>query len=268
MTAKDAGALEKAAGLLPAGTRVNVTFLAGEDSALRVHAARVIRRLGFRAVPHVSARRLTSERELMRYLSALADAGAAEEVCVVGGDPARPAGPYEDAPALIRTGLLARSGVRQVSVAGYPEGHPHIPPAELWRALEDKHRALLEQDLGMTVITQFGFDAAPVVRWLGELRARGIRSPVRVGVPGPVGVKRLLRYARRFGVNSSAGIVRKYGISLTNLLATAGPERFVERLRGQLDPARHGDVRLHLYTFGDLPASARWAHEHRSARTP
>jgi hypothetical protein len=35
-------------------------------------------------------------------------------------------------------------------------------------------------------------------------------------LPGPAGVRRLLRYAARFGVSTSAGIARKYGLSLTS----------------------------------------------------
>ncbi|MFI0369931.1 methylenetetrahydrofolate reductase [Actinomadura sp. 1N219] len=267
MTGKDAGALADAAGLIPPGTRVNVTFLAGEDLATRVSAARAVRERGLRPVPHISARRLRSESELAEYLAALAEAGAAEEICVVGGDLAEPAGPYADALAVIRSGALARSGVRHVSVAGYPEGHPHIDTPTLWRALEDKRAALHRQSLGATVITQFGFDPAPAVAWLDELRRRGVEAPVRIGVPGPAGVKRLLRYARRFGVQSSAGIVQKYGFSLTNLLGTAGPGRFIKRLQEQIDPVRHGDVALHFYTFGGIRVTAEWVRDDESMVT-
>ncbi|MGP3937858.1 methylenetetrahydrofolate reductase [Nonomuraea sp. KM88] len=268
MTGKDVHALEEATGLLPHGTRVNVTYLGNEDLAMRVTAARAVLQHAFTPVPHISARRLPSAPALEAYLSALAEAGAAEEVCVVGGDPAEPAGPYEDALAVIRGGLLAKHGVRHVSVAAYPEGHPRISDRLLWRALEDKHRVLGQQGVGMTAITQFGFDPAPVLDWLEQARDRGIDCPVRVGVPGPAGVKRLLRYARRFGVTSSAGVAQKYGFSLANLLGTAGPGRFVRALADRLDPARHGEVLLHFYPFGGLRATALWVRDSQSAVTP
>jgi hypothetical protein len=35
------------------------------------------------------------------------------------------------------------------------------------------------------------------------------------------------------------------GLSLTNLLSTAGPDRFIRRLSGRLDD-HHGEVRLHF----------------------
>jgi methylenetetrahydrofolate reductase (NADPH) len=261
MTGKDVPALAEAAPLIPPGTRINVTFLGNEDLQLRVAAAAAVRRLGFTPVPHISARRLASQQELEEFLGALAAEAAPTEVFAVAGDPAQPLGPYEDALALIRSGLLGNYGIEQVSISGYPEGHPDIGGETLWRVLEDKYAALQEQGLGTSIITQFGFDADPVLAWLAELRRRGIKAPVRIGVPGPAGIKRLLNYARRFGVASSAGIVHKYGFSLTNLLGTAGPDKYIGEVAARHDPAAHGQVRLHFYTFGGLKPTAGWVRD-------
>lgn len=269
MTGKDVPALEEAAAVVPPGTRINVTFLGNEDLGMRVAAARAVREHGFVPVPHLSARRLRSRAELEEFLAALAEVGAAEHVFVVGGDPETPEGPYPDSLSVIRTGVLQRHGVRGVGVSGYPEGHPGIDDAVLWSALTDKTTAIREQGLEPEVITQFGFDKDPVLEWLAEVRRRGVHAPVRIGVPGPAGVKRLLGYARRFGVGTSAGIVQKYGFSLTNLLGTAGPDRFLRDLAAGLDPAVHGQVLLHFYTFGGLRATAEWVREFGAdGRTP
>jgi methylenetetrahydrofolate reductase (NADPH) len=101
------------------------------------------------------------------------------------------------------------------------------------------------------------------LHWLDELRGSGVDAAVRIGVPGPAGIRRLLGYARRFGVQTSAGIVSKYGFSLTNLMGSAGPERFVDALSSRLDIARHGPVSLHFYTFGGIRATAQWVHQAR-----
>lgn len=258
MTGKDVPSLQEVGRTLPAGTRINVTFLANEDQQLRVDAASAVRSLGYTPVPHLSARRLTSANELESYLRALAAARANEQVFVVGGDPESPLGPYSDALDVVRSGLLEKHGVREVGIAGYPDGHPDIDDARLWEALTDKAAAVSERGMSGVILTQFGFDAASVERWIRQVRERGIELPIRVGVPGPAGVKRLLGYARRFGIASSAGIVEKYGFSLANLLGTAGPDRFVVDLASRLDSTA-GDVALHLYTFGGLRASAEWA---------
>lgn len=265
MTGKDIPGLDEAAPLLPPGTRVNVTFLGNEDLEMRIAAATAVRSHGLTPVPHISARRLASRAQLEEFLIRLQEADLSEHVFVVGGDPATPDGPYASSLDVIRTGILGDYGVREVGIAGYPEGHPDIPDDALWAALEHKTAALAEQGLASIVITQFAFDADAVLGWIDTVRQRGIASLIRVGTPGPAGVKRLLAFATRFGIGANAMIVRKYGFSLTNLMGTAGPERFVaelgERLAG--DPAA-GEVALHFYTFGGLPATAEWVRTHGS----
>jgi methylenetetrahydrofolate reductase (NADPH) len=209
-------------------------------------------------VPHLSARRFRTRAELDGFLTELQQLGATDSVFVVGGDPPESEGPYQDALQVIRSGILSARGVSAVGVAGYPEGHPQIPTQLLWQALSEKALAVRELGFGAEIITQFGFDADAVVNWIGQARERGLDLPIRVGVPGPAGAKRLLAYARRFGVGSSTGIARKYGLPLTNLLAVTGPDRFIGELASRLDPAEHGLVKLHFYTFGGLEATAHW----------
>jgi methylenetetrahydrofolate reductase (NADPH) len=258
MTAKDVASLEAAAPLIPAGTRISVTFLPGEEPQARVAAAAAVRRLGFTPVPHISARRISSSGELESYLDALVDQAQVEEVFVVAGDPPAPMGPYEDALAVIRTGLLPRYGVRRVGVSGYPEGHPEITRDQLRRAMLDKKAELQAQGLDYAIMTQFAFDAEPVLRWLAELRGDGVHGQVRIGVPGPASIKTLLRFAARCGVGASASVMRKYGVSLTKLLGHAGPDLLVHALAVGLQPDIHGDVALHFYPFGGLVRTAEW----------
>ncbi len=75
-------------------------------------------------------------------------------------------------------------------------------------------------------------------------------------------MKRPLRYASRFGVASSAGIVRKYGFSLANLMGTAGSDTFIRALQDAV--ARDGalgPMAMHISTFGGLEATAPWARD-------
>ena len=146
-------------------------------------------------------------------------------------------------------GILKDFGVREVGIAGYPEGHPDIRTDTLWEHLTAKSTLLAEQGLEQVVLSQFAFDADKVSSWIRAVRDRGIDSPIRIGTPGPAGIKRLLGYAKRFGVGTSAGIVKKYGFSLTNLIGTAGPDRFVTDLEQKVSAANEGgseDPFLHL----------------------
>lgn len=268
MTGKDIPGLEEARHAIPLGTKINVTFLGNEDLEMRVAAAKAVREMGFVPVPHISARRLASQAQLEEFLTALQEVGATEHVFVVGGDPATPEGPYEDSFDVIRSGLLPKYGVKEVSIAGYPEGHPDISTEKLWRALEDKTASLKEQGLDAVILTQFAFDTEPVINWVRTVRGRGITAPIRIGTPGPAGIKRLLGFARRFGIGANAMIVKKYGFSLTNLMGTAGPDTFVDDLSALLaqDPAS-GKVGLHFYTFGGLLATSEWANDFVAAQS-
>jgi methylenetetrahydrofolate reductase (NADPH) len=267
MTGKDVPGLEEAASVIPAGTKINVTFLGNEDLDMRVAASKAVKDLGFVPVPHISARRLKSQDQLEEFLGRLQEVGATEHVFSVGGDPAVPEGPYPDSLSVIRTGILQKYGVREVSIAGYPEGHPDIKDDVLWRHLEDKSAALKEQGLDAVILTQFSFDTDPVMGWIKDVRSRGIDTEIRIGTPGPAGIKRLLGFARRFGIGANAMIVKKYGFSLTNLMGTAGPDRFVSDLSALLgkDEAA-GPVKLHFYTFGGLRATSEWVAEYRAAQ--
>ncbi|WP_062461734.1 methylenetetrahydrofolate reductase [Demequina soli] len=266
ITARDTATLVAHAGDLPAGTRVSVTHLGTEGAAERREAAAAAARAALVPVPHVAARRLASPSELASTLEGLRRHDAHGRLFVVGGDPRTPTGPYASALDVIASGALATAGVREVGIGAYPEGHPAIADDALWAALDAKVAAIADQGLAGSLTTQFSFDVDAVLTWVERIRERGIELPVRVGVPGPAGVRRLIAFARRCGVGTSAGIARKYGFSLASLAGTAGPDAFVEDLGARLTP-EHGEVRLHLYTFGTLDATIAWAAAARMAAT-
>lgn len=262
ITGKDAEAVAPAAMFIPPGTRINVTFLGNEDPVLRVQTAQAVKAAGFTPVPHIAARRIGSQKEFRGILTALQQANVSEHLFLVAGDPAQPEGPFPDAHSLIVSERLADYGVREVGISGYPEGHPDISDDRLKRAFTDKISALEQQDLETVVLTQFAFDADAVSSWIRSVRETGYNGCIRIGTPGPAGIRRLLNYAKRFGIGASAGIVRKYGFSLTNLLGTAGPDKFIQDLQSQIDSDPvFGDVGLHFYTFGGLSTTAKWAKE-------
>jgi methylenetetrahydrofolate reductase (NADPH) len=267
MTAKDVVALEEAASVIPQGTRIAIAFLPGETFEARLHAAVRVRALGFDPAPHISARRIASESELRGFLESLSAQASIQRLFVVAGDPPVPEGPYEDALSLIKSGMLNDLGLESVGVSGYPEGHPDIGEPALWGAMFDKRDALAELGISMTILTQFGFDAEPIVAWVERVRGHGIDALIRIGVPGPAGIKTLLRFAARCGVGASAKVMGKYGLSLTQLMGTAGPDRLIEDLAARVDPERHGPLSLHFYPFGGIARTAEWVNDFSTRHT-
>lgn len=267
ITARDARTLSALAGTVPAGTRVSITHLGTETHAERLEVAAAVASADLVPVPHLAARRLASEEDLRSTLWGLRAQGAHERVMLLGGDPRVPAGPYASGLDVLRTGLLREHQVAEVGIPGYPEGHPAIGDDALAGALRAKAGEIAAQGLRGSITTQFSFDADAVIAWIEGVREDGVDLPIRVGVPGPAGVRRLLAFARRCGVSTSTGIVRKYGLSLGALAGTAGPDRFVAELGARLSE-EHGDVRLHLFTFGTLDATLAWAAAARAATVP
>jgi methylenetetrahydrofolate reductase (NADPH) len=261
MTAKELDGLREAAPLIRPGTQVAITFLPGEEMEQRVQAAVLVRELGFEPIVHLSARRLTSQAELDKYLSDITTKAGVKRVFIIAGDPPEPEGPYENSLQIIESGLLEKHGIEVVGIGGHPEGHPNNTPAELWDWMERKIAAVRAHGMVPLVVTQFAFDDDAIVAWVREMRQRGIDVPVRLGVPGPAGIKRLLGFAKRCGVGASASVMKKYGVSLTNLIGSAGPDKLVASLDKGLTPEL-GRVRLHFYPFGALKASAEWINDY------
>lgn len=267
MTVKDRAALNAAAPLIAPATPIAVTFLPGENMDQRVATAVHIRELGFEPMPHLSARRIGSEGELATMVERIAREAGVRRCFLVAGDPAEAAGPYADTLQMIASGIFEANGITAIGIAGHPEGHPQVNAEDLWRWMEQKTGQILHRGMVPLVVTQFGFDPDAFLHWLAEMRRRGFDAPVRIGVPGPAGIRRLLRYASACGVGASAAVLRKYGISLGNLIGSAGPDRLVTALAAGLGP-EHGRVRLHFYPFGGLEKTVEWIDGYTRRHAP
>jgi methylenetetrahydrofolate reductase (NADPH) len=262
ITAKDVHALRAAASYIPAGTPIAITFLPGEEAHARIAAAVAVRELGYEPMPHFSARRILSREEFESYLKAVVKEADVRRCFVVAGDPPEPQGPYFDTSALIATGAFEGNGITAIGVGGHPEGHPNMTTGEAWAILEAKVAEIERRGMAPLVVTQFGFDPEAFLAWLAQLRAHGIEAPVRIGVPGPAGIKTLLRFAARCGVGASASVMAKYGLSITNLLGSAGPDKLVDTFATKLGD-EHGRVRLHFYPFGGLSKTVEWIADYK-----
>ncbi|CAM5614503.1 methylenetetrahydrofolate reductase (NADPH) [Aquamicrobium terrae] len=261
ITGKAIAEVELAKSEIPPLTPINVAFLGNESHEQRINAAKTIRVCGFEPVPIISSRRLRSELDKDQLLEALVAQASPQRFIFVGGDPSEPAGPFQDSIALLKSGVLDQHSIRHVGIVAYPEGHPKIDDQALWNSLRWKIRFLKEAGCSIEITTQFGFDTAAVVRWLEQLRDEGIEAPVRIGIPGPSDVGKLLRFAKQFGVVTSVALARRYGLALTNLARKSVADRYWADLSENLSRQQFGNVRFHLYPFGGMLEGVRWMNE-------
>jgi methylenetetrahydrofolate reductase (NADPH) len=250
--------------LLAPGSQVFVTCTPRDAPADIVARALDLARLGFAPVPHIGARHLASLAELDGFLARLRAEAGVGRVLLIGGDLPAPRGPFAAAADVIATGLLERHGIASVGIAGYPEGHPRIAAPVLEAALSDKLAALAARGIEPFVVTQFCFEAAPILAWLASLRARGIAAPVRIGLAGPAGLATLIRFAARCGVGASVRAIAARPGAMARLAREHAPDGIVRDLAGHTPPlAALGVAGLHFFTFGGIARTVRWAQASR-----
>ena len=158
-------------------------------------------------------------------------------------------GPFRDSLDLLTTGVVENSGVREIILAGYPEGHPRIDTRTLAQALRAKMALARERGLDVSLITQFAFDPAPIRRWIGSLRAQGVLCPVRIGVAGPASIATLAKFAVRCGIGASLRALGRGHAAFARILVETGPDELIDALVAEEDPDAPIDG-LHLFTFG------------------
>ena len=214
---------------------------------------------GVEPIPHIAVREFASVQALAARLARLVEQASVRRVLIIAGDRAEPAGPFHAAIELIESGLLQDCGIQEIGIAGYPDGHPRIAPLDLDRALAAKIEAAGQTGLRAHVVTQFAFAAEPILGWLARLRDLGIDNPVRIGFAGPATLTGLLRFARICGVKTSAqALARNAGLA-RNMFARTTPDRLVRPIAEACANGQFGEVTPHLYSFGGLAATIRWA---------
>ena len=185
---------------------------------------------------------------------------------LVGGDRNEPAGPYDSTLAVMQSGIFQSVGIDHMAVAGFPEGHPNIPGPLLAEALEAKVRFARNEGLRLSIVTQFCFQAEPILKWLREIRAAAIDVPVRIGLAGPAGLVTLTRYAIRCGVGNSLRVLMEKP-SFAKLLTETGPEPIVRSIVSSLDSGADvlppGVAGFHFFAFGGLTKTIDWINAER-----
>lgn len=249
--------LDALAATAPRGTSIYVSATPARPAEEQIAVAIRLHARGFKPVPHLAARNFASADALDRYLARLVEHAGVTRLLIVGGDRDTPAGPFHHAREVIESGLPQSRGIREIGIAGFPEGHPRVAQAELDRALAAKIEAAAATGLSAHIVTQFAFSAEPLLAWIARLRDEGIEQPIRIGLAGPASVATLLRFAAICGVAASArALTRNAGLA-KHLFGANAPDAIIRALAA----ARHGlgDVAAHFFTFGGLAATARWA---------
>ena len=262
--ADDAAAL---AALLPSGIKVYVNHLPRHGLSQSLTALTALHDAGLAPVPHIAARRVASHAELESFLKQAVSTAGVSRVLLIGGDDPQPLGPYADGMALLGEGSLARYGVKEIGLPGYPEGHPRIPRATLEQALADKIALAADQGIGAFIVTQFSFAPTRVVEYCNELARSLPAVPVYVGMAGPTSAATLLRFAQRCGVSASLRALQAQGMGAVRMFTHTDPaEQLTAVAHYCVQHAGCNVVGAHLFSFGNATKTAEWINHAITAR--
>lgn len=268
VTPRDAEAFDAVARLLPPSAEVFVADLPQQDPEVLVEACARYRRAGFRPVPHLVARNIDGADTLNSLLSRLVGEAEVERALVLGGDRSEPAGPFRDALDLLKTAQVPEHGIHKIALACFPEGHPSIPADRLEQALDAKLAVAARDDLDVLLVSQFVFEARPLLDHARRLRARGIAAPLRVGVSGPADAETLLRFGNELGVGGSKRVMEAQAARPEGGQVEQTPQSLMTAI-GAAEAAEPW-LRIegfHFFAFGSTAETIRWAQS-KSADPP
>ena len=260
--------IDAAPSRLDPSTEVFVTWIPGSNPMDTVAPAAKLRRAGLLPVPHIGARHIESAAQFEQLAARLVGEAGIDRVLIIAGDREKPAGPYDSSLAVMRSGIFQKAGITRIAVGGFPEGNPNIPDPVLAEALAAKVNLARSTGLQLTIVTQFCFQAEPIVDWVRRVRAEGIDVPVRIGLAGPAGLIALTRYAIRCGVGNSVRVLTEKP-SFAKLLVDKGPEPIIREVAAGIGSVNGsslplGIAGLHFFVFGGFNKTVDWINAQRA----
>jgi len=251
-----AGVEESVVEHVPRDIALTVTASPGKGMPATMDLAERLAARGFRVAPHLSARIIRDRSELGEILQRLRVAGI-RDAFVVAGDVEEPAGEFEGAAGLLLAMSEIGHDLDEVGFTGYPESHPKISDEVTIQAMFKK------APYATYIISQICFDPAVTTEWSRQVWLRGVKLPIRVGMPGYVNRQKLMRISTSIGLGESARFLKRQRNWLLKLFLPGGysPERLIRGLKpGFVDPDSNIQG-LHIYTFNELEMTEAWRRE-------
>jgi methylenetetrahydrofolate reductase (NADPH) len=238
---------------VPKEIALTVTSSPGKGTWATVELAERLAGHGFGVAPHLSARLIRDRSELGEILQRLREAGI-RNAFVVAGDVDEPAGEFESAAGLLRAMSEIGHDLHDVGITGYPESHPKISDEMTIQAMYEK------SPYATYIISQICFDPEVTSDWARRVWLRGVKLPIRVGMPGYVNRQKLVRISAGIGLGESARFLNRQRNWLLKLILPGGysPDRLIEGLKpGFADPESNIQG-LHIYTFNEVETTEVW----------
>ncbi len=256
--------------ILPRGTRVYIAHLDGTPIEDMVATAKRIRAEGFDPMPHFPARIIADEATLGDWIARYQGEAGVDQALLLAGGIGGQKGEFHSSMQLLETGLFDKAGFTRLHVAGHPEGSKDIDPdgsrTNVDAALKWKQEFSERTDAEMAIVTQFAFDAGPIIDWASDLRAAGIGLPVHIGIAGPAKLQTLIKFAIACGVGPSLKVLQRRAMDVSKLLLPYEPTDVLSALAAH--KAAHPDFaidQVHIFPLGGIKSATQWVTDNAGA---
>ena len=250
--------------ILPERTRVYIAHIDGTPIEDMVATAKRLSADGFQVMPHFPARIIKDETVLGDWLARYQGEAGVEQGLILAGGVPQPVGKFDSSMQLLETGLFDKAGFKRLHVAGHPEGNRDIDPkggsANVDAAMKWKTAFNARTDAQMAIVTQFAFEAGPIIRWADAVQAAGIDLPIHIGIAGPAKLQTLIKFAVSCGVGPSLRVLQKRAMDVTKLVLPYEPDEIVSSLAAH--KATNPDFAIshvHFFPLGGIKTCAEWA---------
>jgi methylenetetrahydrofolate reductase (NADPH) len=246
------GAEEAVLEHVPTDVKVTVTTSPRKGLEPTLELAEQLAGRGYAVVPHLAARHVRDRNHLAELVDRLRTFGA-NDVLVMAGDAAQPAGEFDGSVPLLRALAELGKPFRDVGITGYPESHAFISDEATIRSMFEK------EEFATYIVSQICFDPQVTAAWVAAVWQRGTRLPIHIGLPGAVPRSKLMRVSARVGVGDSIRFLRTHSGWLQRTLRGAfDPDPLVAGLERSLSEPRPNVAGFHIFTFNALADTERW----------
>lgn len=247
-------------GQFPPLTRVYITDVGTESTDTLVAAAKKVTESRYRAVPHFASRRLTTKQALETRVKRMTQEAGVSDVLIIGGGLEKPNGHFTSTLEVLETNFFDANGIKNIGIAGHPEGSPDFSEDVAMEALRLKQEFANRSDAELRIVTQFGFDAEGFINWARSVKEAGVDLPIHIGVAGPAKITTLLKFAAMCGIGNSMTFLKKRSNALMTLAQGFDPEDIVRPLEQNWASADGDNLidQIHVFPFGGLKKSSEW----------
>ena len=258
--------------LLAPGTRVYIAHIEGTPIEEMVATAKRLADDGYPVMPHFPARIIKDAATLADWIARYQGEAGVDQALLLAGGVNQPHGDFHSSMQMMETGLFDKAGFKRLHVAGHPEGNKDIDPNGGMKNVEDALRwkqAFSERtDAKMALATQFAFDADPIIKWVDDLSAAGIKLPVHIGIAGPAKLQTLIKFAIACGVGPSLKVLQKRAMDVSKLLLPYEPTEVLTKLAAHKAKNPEFNIeQVHFFPLGGIKTNATWAIENGGAGT-